>query len=37
LAVSEFGYILENGEMILNGESKVLQNNEAVKEAYLGL
>ncbi|HJP21475.1 MAG: ABC transporter ATP-binding protein [Alphaproteobacteria bacterium] len=37
LAVSDFGYILENGEMILNGESKVLQNNEAVKEAYLGL
>ena len=37
LAVSDFGYILENGEMILNGESEVLQNNEAVKEAYLGL
>lgn len=37
LAVSEFGYILENGEMILNGESEVLSNNEAVREAYLGL
>jgi len=37
LAFSEFGYILENGEMILNGESAVLSNNEAVREAYLGL
>jgi len=37
LAFSEFGYILENGEMILNGESSVLSNNEAVREAYLGL
>jgi len=37
LAVSSFGYILENGEMILNGESEVLSNNEAVRKAYLGV
>jgi len=37
LAVSTFGYILENGELMLKGETRDLRNDEGVKEAYLGI
>jgi branched-chain amino acid transport system ATP-binding protein len=33
---SRRGYILENGEVKLQGESQALMNNPLVKEAYLG-
>ena len=33
---SSYGYIIENGEIRLEGKSKELRNNEAVREAYLG-
>jgi branched-chain amino acid transport system ATP-binding protein len=33
---SRRGYILENGEVKLQGESETLMNNPLVKEAYLG-
>jgi len=37
LAVSEYGYIMENGRIVLDGPSKKLMENEDVKEFYLGI
>jgi branched-chain amino acid transport system ATP-binding protein len=37
LTVANYAYILENGEIILQGPSKQLMNNPAVRRAYLGL
>ena len=36
LNVSNRAYIMENGKIVLEGSSKVLANNEDVKEFYLG-
>jgi branched-chain amino acid transport system ATP-binding protein len=36
LGVSQRGYVLERGAMVLEGEAKQLQNSEHVKRAYLG-
>jgi len=36
LEVAEYGYIMENGRMVLDGTSKQLKENEDVKEFYLG-
>jgi branched-chain amino acid transport system ATP-binding protein len=36
LSVSSYAYILENGEVALEGRSADLQNDEAVQRAYLG-
>jgi branched-chain amino acid transport system ATP-binding protein len=37
LAITHRGYVLENGRIILSGDSKELLNNEMVKKAYLGV
>ena len=37
LKVSDRGYVLQNGEIVLSGESSQLLNDEKVKKAYLGL
>ncbi|MBW1786016.1 MAG: ABC transporter ATP-binding protein [Deltaproteobacteria bacterium] len=37
MAVSEYGYIMENGRIVLDGPSKKLMKNEDVKEFYLGI
>jgi branched-chain amino acid transport system ATP-binding protein len=37
LAVSEYGYIMENGKIVLDGPSRKLMHNEDVKEFYLGV
>jgi branched-chain amino acid transport system ATP-binding protein len=37
LAVSEYGYIMENGRIVLDGPSRKLMDNEDVKEFYLGI
>ena len=37
LAVSQYGYILENGKIVLDGPSHKLIENEDVKEFYLGI
>jgi branched-chain amino acid transport system ATP-binding protein len=37
LAVSEYGYIMENGKIVLDGPSRKLMENEDVKEFYLGV
>ena len=37
LQYAKYGYILENGRVVLDGEAKALSQNEDVKEFYLGL
>jgi len=37
LRYSDYGYILENGRIVMDGNAKDLSNNEDVKEFYLGL
>jgi branched-chain amino acid transport system ATP-binding protein len=36
LKLAEYGYILENGRIVLEGESAVLMNDENVRRSYLG-
>ena len=37
LRFARYGYILENGRVVLDGEAKALRENEDVKEFYLGI
>jgi branched-chain amino acid transport system ATP-binding protein len=37
LRYSDFGYILENGRVVMEGSAQSLSQNEDVKEFYLGL
>jgi len=37
LSISQYGYIMENGKIVLDGPSDSLYDNEDVKEFYLGL
>ena len=37
LRYSDYGYILENGRIVMDGEAKALRENEDVKEFYLGM
>jgi branched-chain amino acid transport system ATP-binding protein len=37
LRYARYGYILESGRVVLDGEAKALRDNEDVKEFYLGL
>lgn len=37
LRYSDYGYILENGRVVLDGEAAALRDNEDVKEFYLGV
>ncbi len=37
LAISEYGYIMENGKIVLDGPSHKLIENEDVREFYLGV
>ncbi len=37
LRFARYGYILENGRVVLDGEARNLRDNEDVKEFYLGL
>jgi len=36
LEVADYGYVIETGSLVLEGEGKSLLNNDKVKEAYLG-
>jgi len=36
LSVSEYAYILENGEIVMEGPSEQLSDDEGVQRAYLG-
>ena len=37
LKYAKYGYILENGRVVLDGDASVLRDNEDVKEFYLGV
>jgi branched-chain amino acid transport system ATP-binding protein len=37
LKCARYGYVLENGRVVLDGEAKALSENEDVKEFYLGI
>ncbi len=37
LKYADYGYVLESGRVVLDGEAKALRNNEDIKEFYLGI
>ncbi len=37
LSISHYGYVMENGRIVLDGTAEFLKNNEDVKEFYMGL
>jgi len=37
LQIASYGYVMENGRVVLDGESQILRDNEDVREFYLGL
>lgn len=37
LGLADYGYVMEQGRIVLDGEADVLKNNEDIKEFYLGL
>ncbi|MDH0867464.1 ABC transporter ATP-binding protein [Mitsuaria sp. GD03876] len=37
LRYADYGYILENGRVVMDGEAKALRDNEDVREFYLGM
>jgi len=37
LSISHYGYVMENGRVVLDGTADFLKNNEDVKEFYMGL
>nr|MBP6375811.1 ABC transporter ATP-binding protein [Giesbergeria sp.] len=37
LKYSDYGYIMESGRVVMDGQASALANNEDVKEFYLGV
>jgi branched-chain amino acid transport system ATP-binding protein len=37
LSIADYGYVMENGRVVLDGSADFLSNNEDVKEFYMGL
>jgi len=37
LSIAHYGYVMENGRIVLDGTAEFLRNNEDVKEFYMGL
>ncbi len=37
LSIASYGYVMENGRIVLDGSAEFLKNNEDVKEFYIGL
>jgi branched-chain amino acid transport system ATP-binding protein len=37
LGIADYGYVMENGRIVLDGTADFLKNNEDVKEFYIGL
>jgi branched-chain amino acid transport system ATP-binding protein len=37
LEVSDRAYVLENGRILMEGESKALRSDEQLKKAYMGI
>ena len=36
LGIADYGYVLENGKVVLSGTAEMLRDNEDVKEFYMG-
>jgi branched-chain amino acid transport system ATP-binding protein len=37
LGIANYGYVMENGRVVLEGPGETLKNNEDVQEFYMGL
>ncbi|MBI4011312.1 MAG: ATP-binding cassette domain-containing protein, partial [Candidatus Rokubacteria bacterium] len=37
LRVAQYGYVMESGRIVLDGDAKTISENEDIKEFYLGL
>jgi branched-chain amino acid transport system ATP-binding protein len=37
LKIADYGYVMENGRIVMEGPGSVLRENEDIKEFYLGL
>ena len=37
LRIADYGYVMESGRIVLNGDAEQLRTNEDVREFYLGL
>jgi branched-chain amino acid transport system ATP-binding protein len=37
LEVASYGYVIETGEIVLEGDAKFLERNDLIKKAYLGI
>jgi branched-chain amino acid transport system ATP-binding protein len=37
LEVANYGYVIETGEIVLEGDAKFLERNDLIKKAYLGI
>ena len=37
MSIVYYGYVMENGRVVLDGSADFLKNNEDVKEFYMGL
>jgi len=37
LGIADYGYVMENGRIVMDGPAEKLKNNEDIKEFYLGL
>ena len=37
LSIADYGYVMENGKIVLDGSAQKLRDNEDIKEFYLGL
>ena len=37
LGIADYGYVMENGRIVLDGPADKLQDNEDVKEFYMGI
>lgn len=37
LHIADYGYVMEDGRVVLNGPSEMLRDNEEIKEFYMGL
>ncbi len=37
LGIADYGYVMENGRVVLSGPAETLRDNEDIREFYLGL
>jgi branched-chain amino acid transport system ATP-binding protein len=37
LEIADYGYVLENGQIVLEGTAQELRENEQIRASYLGL